>query len=83
MFELHVVVAAVIMSNILELLMEILPNYPTVFMGNDDIHESSKAGRKQSGECEALASALRSLELCERELDDVFIGELDLADMSK
>jgi hypothetical protein len=29
MFELHVVVAAVIMSNILELLMEIMPNYPT------------------------------------------------------
>jgi hypothetical protein len=30
MFELHVVVAAVIMSNILELLMEIMPNYPTM-----------------------------------------------------
>jgi hypothetical protein len=29
MFELHVVVAVVIMSNILELLMEVLPNFPT------------------------------------------------------
>jgi hypothetical protein len=29
MFELHVVVAAVIMSNILELIIEIMPNYPT------------------------------------------------------
>jgi hypothetical protein len=29
MFELHVVVAAVIMSNILKLLMEIVPNYST------------------------------------------------------
>jgi hypothetical protein len=29
MFELHVVVAAVIMSNILELLLEVLPNFPT------------------------------------------------------
>jgi hypothetical protein len=30
MFELHVVVAAVIMSNILELIMEIVPNYPII-----------------------------------------------------
>jgi hypothetical protein len=29
MFELHVVVAAVVMLNILELIMEIMPNYPT------------------------------------------------------
>jgi hypothetical protein len=29
MFELHVVVAAIIMSNILKLLIEIVPNYPT------------------------------------------------------
>jgi hypothetical protein len=29
MFELHVVVAAVVMLNILELIMEIVPNYPT------------------------------------------------------
>jgi hypothetical protein len=28
MFELHVVVAAVVMLNILELIMEIVPNYP-------------------------------------------------------
>jgi hypothetical protein len=31
MFELLVVVAAVVMLNILELIMEIVPNYPTVF----------------------------------------------------
>jgi hypothetical protein len=30
MFELHVVVAAVVMLNILELIMEIVPNYPTM-----------------------------------------------------
>jgi hypothetical protein len=30
MFKLHVVVAAIFMSNILELLMEIVPNYPTI-----------------------------------------------------
>jgi hypothetical protein len=29
MFELHVVVAAVVMFNILELIMEIVPNFPT------------------------------------------------------
>jgi hypothetical protein len=29
MFELHVVVAAIVMFNILELIMEIVPNYPT------------------------------------------------------
>jgi hypothetical protein len=29
MFELHVVVASIVMSNILELIMEIVPNYPT------------------------------------------------------
>jgi hypothetical protein len=29
MFELHVVVAGIIMINILELTMEIVPNYPT------------------------------------------------------
>jgi hypothetical protein len=32
MFELHVVVAAVVMPNILELIMEIVPNYPTGMM---------------------------------------------------
>jgi hypothetical protein len=31
MFELHVVVASVVMFNILELIMEIVPNYPTSF----------------------------------------------------
>jgi hypothetical protein len=30
MFELHVVVAAIVMFNILELIMEIVPNYPTI-----------------------------------------------------
>jgi hypothetical protein len=30
MFELHVVVAAVVMLNILELIMKIVPNYPTI-----------------------------------------------------
>jgi hypothetical protein len=30
MFELHVVVASIVMFNILELIMEIVPNYPTV-----------------------------------------------------
>jgi hypothetical protein len=30
MFELHVVVAGIVMFNILELIMEIVPNYPTV-----------------------------------------------------
>jgi hypothetical protein len=29
MFELHVVVAAIVMLNILELIMKIVPNYPT------------------------------------------------------
>jgi hypothetical protein len=29
MFELHVVVAGIIMFNIMELIMEIVPNYPT------------------------------------------------------
>jgi hypothetical protein len=29
MFELHVVVAAVVMLNILELIIKIVPNYPT------------------------------------------------------
>jgi hypothetical protein len=30
MFELHVLVAAVVMLNILELIMKIVPNYPTM-----------------------------------------------------
>jgi hypothetical protein len=30
MFELHVVVAGIVMFNIMELIMEIVPNYPTV-----------------------------------------------------
>jgi hypothetical protein len=30
MFELHVVVAGIVMFNILELIMEIVPNYPTI-----------------------------------------------------
>jgi hypothetical protein len=30
MFDLHVVVAIVIMFNILELIIEIVPNYPTI-----------------------------------------------------
>jgi hypothetical protein len=30
MFELHMVVAAVVMLNILELIVEIVPNYPTI-----------------------------------------------------
>jgi hypothetical protein len=30
MFELHVVVASIVMFNILELIMEIVPNYPTI-----------------------------------------------------
>jgi hypothetical protein len=46
-------------------------------------NKSSKAGRKQSGQCDALARALQNLEPCERKLDDVFIGELDLANMIK
>jgi hypothetical protein len=29
MFELHVIVAGIIMFNILKLIMEIVPNYPT------------------------------------------------------
>jgi hypothetical protein len=29
MFELHVVVAGIVMFNIMELIMEIVPNYPT------------------------------------------------------
>jgi hypothetical protein len=29
MFELHVVVAGIVMFNIIELIMEIVPNYPT------------------------------------------------------
>jgi hypothetical protein len=36
MFELHVVVASIVMFNILELIMEIVPNYPTVGGGGDD-----------------------------------------------
>jgi hypothetical protein len=31
MFELHVVVAGIVIFNILKLLMEIMPNYPTQF----------------------------------------------------
>jgi hypothetical protein len=30
MFELHVVVADIVMFNIMELIMEIVPNYPTI-----------------------------------------------------
>jgi hypothetical protein len=30
MFELHVVVASIVIFNILELIMEIMPNYPTI-----------------------------------------------------
>jgi hypothetical protein len=30
MFELHVVVAGIVMFNIMELIMEIVPNYPTL-----------------------------------------------------
>jgi hypothetical protein len=29
MFELHVIVAGIVMFNIMELIMEIVPNYPT------------------------------------------------------
>jgi hypothetical protein len=31
MFELHVAVAGIVMFNIMELIMEIVPNYPTEF----------------------------------------------------
>jgi hypothetical protein len=34
MFELHAVVASIVMFNILELIMEILPNYPTFSIAN-------------------------------------------------
>jgi hypothetical protein len=30
MFELHMVVAGIVMFNILELIMEVMPNYPTL-----------------------------------------------------
>jgi hypothetical protein len=33
MIELHVVVAGIVMFNIMELIMEIVPNYPTVANG--------------------------------------------------
>jgi hypothetical protein len=33
MFELHVVVAGIVMFNIMELIMEIVPNYPTLNSG--------------------------------------------------
>jgi hypothetical protein len=33
MFELHVVVAGFVMFNIMELIMEIVPNYPTLGAG--------------------------------------------------
>jgi hypothetical protein len=32
MFELHVVVVGIVMFNILELIMEIVPNYPTFYV---------------------------------------------------
>ncbi|KAM0890371.1 hypothetical protein ACQ4PT_027080 [Festuca glaucescens] len=44
--------------------------------------EGSGAGRKDEGD-EALARALKNLELREGELDDVFIAEQDLASMRK
>jgi hypothetical protein len=45
MFELHVVVATVIMSNILELLMEIVPNYSIIQKPNcRQFSELSMAG---------------------------------------
>jgi hypothetical protein len=34
MFELHVVVAGIVMFNIIELIMEIMPNAPTVMAAN-------------------------------------------------
>jgi hypothetical protein len=37
MFKLHVVVASVVMFNILELIMKIVPNYPTEVTGNSYI----------------------------------------------
>jgi hypothetical protein len=35
-FELHVVVAGIVMFNILELIMKIVPNYPTSFISNSE-----------------------------------------------
>jgi hypothetical protein len=45
MFELHVVVAGIVMFNILELTMEIMPNYPTIQKPNcRQFSELSMAG---------------------------------------
>jgi hypothetical protein len=45
MFELHVVIASVVMFNILELIMEIIPNYPTIQKANcGQFPELSMAG---------------------------------------
>jgi hypothetical protein len=44
--------------------------------------EGSGVGKMEEGD-EALARALKNLELREGELDDVFIGEEDLLSMKK
>jgi hypothetical protein len=44
MFELHVVVASIVMFNILELIMEIVPNYPTHFKQKRPIHRTKSLG---------------------------------------
>jgi hypothetical protein len=45
MFELHVVVVVIVMLNILELIMEIVPNYPTIQKPNcRNFFELSMAG---------------------------------------
>jgi hypothetical protein len=38
MFQLHVIVAGIVMLNILELIMEIVPNYPTVLVAGTEYH---------------------------------------------
>jgi hypothetical protein len=42
MFELHVVVAGIVMFNIMELIMEIVPNYPTASSDNKKLRCDKK-----------------------------------------
>jgi hypothetical protein len=51
MFELHVVVAAVVMLNILKLIIEIVPNYPTSplnikLLESESINENDSSAEK-------------------------------------
>jgi hypothetical protein len=58
MFELNVVVASVVMFNILELIMEIVPNSPTSICGRQEKEEDGRMA--EAGELKKQQNLVRA-----------------------